>query len=90
MNDNPAGGASRKTVNLSIVKVGSVTIETPNTAKTVLRKAADQSLASVTVKPEGNSEATIESVEIAYDATLDATRGGADMPWDEVFTLYVD
>ena len=91
MNDNPAGEASRKTVALSIVKIGSVVIETPSTAKTVLRKAADQPLASVTVKPEGNSEATIESVVINYEMeALEDLSDWDDMDPDEIFTLYVD
>jgi predicted nicotinamide N-methyase len=90
MNDNPAGEATRKTVKLSIVEIGSVEIETPETAKTVLRKAAGQNLASVTVRPDGASEAIIEEVVVALSGSALENIDWSAYNADEVFTLYVD
>ena len=87
MNGNEAWEASRKTVNLSIVKVGSVEIEA-TTAKTVLRKAADQTLAAITVRPDGASEATIEQVIVSLTGTDLETLSSYDA--DQLFALYVD
>ena len=88
MNGNEAWEASRKTVNLSIVKVGSVEIEA-TTAKTVLRKAADQPLAAVTVRPDWSSEATIEQVVVTLTGrNLETTAWSYDA--DQLFALYVD
>ena len=78
-NGNTAWEATRKTVTLKVVELGSITVNTSSSEKkTVLRKTSNSVLAQFTVKPSNSaSEVDLESIEFA-------------LSWDNVNTLTAD
>ena len=67
-NSNPAGQASARTSNMSIVEKGSVTVSNDAVKNTALRKAAQQTLAEFTVKPS-NGASDVDFDSIAFTIT---------------------
>ena len=78
-NGNTAWTATKKTVTLKVVELGSITVNTSSSEKkTVLRKTSNAVLAQFTVKPSNSaSEVDLESIEFA-------------LSWDNVKTLTAD
>ena len=96
-NDNDAGSASKKSASIAVVAQGSVTVSdsSSNVKKsTVLRKAADSVIAEFTVKPDGWSSTTLESIQFnlkfdsayAGDVNLYIDNGSEDFDSDYTFT----
>ena len=70
-NGNPAGNAKKNTVELKVVELGSITVNTSSSEKkTVLRKSSNVTLAQFTVKPS-NSSSEVDLEKIEFTLTWD-------------------